>query len=33
MQNGRRAGCPCLQVIGNKWESYIDLLQADYTEG
>lgn len=21
------------QVIGNKWEMYLDLLQADYTEG
>lgn len=22
-----------LQVIGNKWEIYLDLLQAEYTEG
>ena len=22
-----------LQVIGNKWDMYLDLLQADYTEG
>jgi len=21
------------QVIGNKWDMYLDLLQADYTEG
>lgn len=21
-----------LQVIGHKWESYLDLLQADYSE-
>uniref|UniRef100_A0A453FTM7 Uncharacterized protein n=1 Tax=Aegilops tauschii subsp. strangulata TaxID=200361 RepID=A0A453FTM7_AEGTS len=21
------------QVIGNKWDHYLDLLQADYTEG
>jgi DNA-directed RNA polymerase I, II, and III subunit RPABC5 len=21
------------QVIGNKWDLYLDLLQADYTEG
>ncbi|MBA0648895.1 hypothetical protein Goklo_016529 [Gossypium klotzschianum] len=21
------------QVIGNKWDTYLDLLQADYTEG
>ncbi len=20
-------------MIGNKWETYLDLLQADYTEG
>ncbi|XP_065046252.1 DNA-directed RNA polymerase subunit 10-like protein isoform X1 [Musa acuminata AAA Group] len=20
-------------VIGNKWDTYLDLLQADYTEG
>lgn len=24
---------PLLQVIGNKWDLYLDLLQADYTEG
>ena len=24
--------CP-FQVIGNKWDLYLDLLQADYTEG
>ncbi|KAA8543512.1 hypothetical protein F0562_020993 [Nyssa sinensis] len=23
----------CGKVIGNKWDSYLDLLQADYTEG
>ena len=23
----------CGKVIGNKWESYLDLLQAEYTEG
>ncbi|KAJ0973199.1 hypothetical protein J5N97_021158 [Dioscorea zingiberensis] len=23
----------CGKVIGNKWEPYIDLLQADYSEG
>ena len=23
----------CGQVIGNKWETYLDLLQAEYTEG
>ena len=22
-----------LQVIGNKWDLYLDLLQAEYTEG
>ena len=22
-----------LQVIGNKWDTYLDLLQAEYTEG
>ncbi|KAJ6703841.1 hypothetical protein OIU85_029741 [Salix viminalis] len=22
-----------LKVIGNKWDTYLDLLQADYTEG
>ncbi|KAL5204687.1 hypothetical protein ABZP36_009558 [Zizania latifolia] len=22
-----------LRVIGNKWDLYLDLLQADYTEG
>ncbi|GMJ09707.1 hypothetical protein like AT1G61700 [Hibiscus trionum] len=21
------------KVIGNKWDTYLDLLQADYTEG
>jgi len=21
------------QVIGNKWDTYMDLLQADYSEG
>jgi hypothetical protein len=21
------------QVIGNKWDTYLDLLQADYSEG
>ena len=25
--------CRLLQVIGNKWDSYLDLLQADYSEG
>ena len=24
---------PASQVIGNKWETYMDLLQADYSEG
>jgi len=23
----------CGKVIGNKWEAYLSLLQADYTEG
>jgi len=23
----------CGKVIGNKWEQYLGLLQADYTEG
>ena len=23
----------CGKVIGNKWESYLDLLKADYSEG
>ncbi|XP_013632453.1 PREDICTED: uncharacterized protein LOC106337897 [Brassica oleracea var. oleracea] len=23
----------CGKVIGNKWDTYVDLLQADYTEG
>ncbi|XP_039823710.1 DNA-directed RNA polymerases I, II, and III subunit RPABC5-like isoform X5 [Panicum virgatum] len=23
----------CGKVIGNKWDMYLDLLQADYTEG
>lgn len=23
----------CGKVIGNKWESYLNLLQEDYTEG
>ncbi|GMH44441.1 hypothetical protein BSKO_12393 [Bryopsis sp. KO-2023] len=23
----------CGKVIGNKWETYLDLLQAEYTEG
>lgn len=23
----------CGKVIGNKWETYLDLLQADYSEG
>ncbi|XP_044341878.1 DNA-directed RNA polymerases I, II, and III subunit RPABC5 isoform X2 [Triticum aestivum] len=23
----------CGKVIGNKWDHYLDLLQADYTEG
>ncbi|XP_057976172.1 DNA-directed RNA polymerase subunit 10-like protein isoform X1 [Malania oleifera] len=23
----------CGKVIGNKWDSYLDLLQADYGEG
>ena len=22
----------CAQVIGNKWDTYLDLLQADYSE-
>ena len=22
-----------VQVIGNKWDLYLDLLQAEYTEG
>ncbi|MBA0772788.1 hypothetical protein Gotri_008111, partial [Gossypium trilobum] len=22
-----------IMVIGNKWDTYLDLLQADYTEG
>jgi DNA-directed RNA polymerase subunit N (RpoN/RPB10) len=22
-----------VQVIGNKWDTYLDLLQADYSEG
>jgi DNA-directed RNA polymerase I, II, and III subunit RPABC5 len=26
-------GMVSLQVIGNKWDTYLDLLQADYTEG
>ena len=25
--------CLLLQVIGNKWDAYLDLLQAEYTEG
>lgn len=28
--------CDCwlvVQVIGNKWDTYLDLLQADYSEG
>mmetsp|Transcript_563 Transcript_563/g.1725 ORF Transcript_563/g.1725 Transcript_563/m.1725 type:complete len:90 (-) Transcript_563:108-377(-) len=24
---------PPTQVIGNKWESYLELLKADYSEG
>ncbi|KAI9222656.1 DNA-directed RNA polymerase, subunit N/Rpb10 [Blastocladiella britannica] len=23
----------CGKVVGDKWEKYLDLLQADYTEG
>ncbi len=23
----------CGKVIGNKWEPYLNLLQAEYTEG
>lgn len=23
----------CGKVIGNKWEAYLGLLQAEYTEG
>ncbi len=23
----------CGKVIGNKWETYLDLLQAEYSEG
>ena len=23
----------CGKVIGNKWETYVDLLAADYSEG
>ncbi|KAM3231642.1 DNA-directed RNA polymerases I, II, and III subunit RPABC5 [Capsicum chacoense] len=23
----------CGKVIGNKWDEYLDLLQADYSEG
>nr|KYP70066.1 DNA-directed RNA polymerases I, II, and III subunit RPABC5 [Cajanus cajan] len=23
----------CGKVIGNKWDAYLDLLQADYSEG
>lgn len=23
----------CGKVIGNKWQSYLDYLQAEYTEG
>ena len=23
----------CGKVIGNKWDTYLDLLQADYSEG
>ena len=23
----------CGKVIGNKWDTYMDLLQADYSEG
>ncbi|XP_059626222.1 DNA-directed RNA polymerases I, II, and III subunit RPABC5-like [Cornus florida] len=23
----------CGKVIGNKWDTYLDFLQADYTEG
>ncbi|CAI0444393.1 unnamed protein product [Linum tenue] len=23
----------CGKVIGHKWDTYLDLLQADYTEG
>ena len=26
-------GFTCGKVIGNKWETYLNLLQADYTEG
>ena len=25
--------CSLLQVIGNMWDLYLDLLQAGYTEG
>ena len=25
--------CGDVQVVGNKWETYLDLLQADYSEG
>ncbi|MQM21395.1 hypothetical protein Taro_054434 [Colocasia esculenta] len=25
--------CLVVLVIGNKWDTYLDLLQADYTEG
>jgi DNA-directed RNA polymerase subunit N (RpoN/RPB10) len=28
----RRADAPPTQVIGNKWDTYLDLLQADYSE-
>lgn len=24
---------PGPQVIGNKWDTYLDLLQAEYSEG
>jgi hypothetical protein len=24
---------PAPQVIGNKWDTYLDLLQAEYSEG
>uniref|UniRef100_A0A8D0L3W3 DNA-directed RNA polymerases I, II, and III subunit RPABC5 n=1 Tax=Sphenodon punctatus TaxID=8508 RepID=A0A8D0L3W3_SPHPU len=23
----------CGKIVGNKWEAYLDLLQAEYTEG
>lgn len=30
---GGKSGWPPLQVVGNKWDTYLELLQLEYSEG